>query len=104
MLSKPEFQRRFSAREGLARRLELSSELLDGRHNKQMKANFMSFSPLQVRQIIVIQPPVFLGTVRLIRGQGRLKVRLIRRQGRFSSELRFDQQYRKVLTAFLCVD
>jgi hypothetical protein len=47
MLSKPEFQRRFSAREGLARRLELSSELLDGRHNKRMKANFMSFSPLQ---------------------------------------------------------
>ena len=59
---------------------------------------------VQVRQIIVIRPPVFLGTVRLIRGQGRLKVRLIRGQGRFSSELRFDQKYRKALTAFLCVD
>ena len=42
------------------------------------------------RQIIVIRHPVFLATVRLIRGQGRLKVRLIRGQGRFSSELRFD--------------
>ena len=46
---------------------------------------------VQVRQIIVIRPPVLLGTVRLIRGQGRLKVRLIRGEGRFSSELRFDQ-------------
>ena len=52
-----------------------------------------------MRQIIVIRPPRFLGTVRLIRGQGRVKVRRIRGEGRFSSELRFDQKYREALTA-----
>ena len=59
---------------------------------------------LQVRQIIVIRSPVFLGTVRLIRGQGRVKVRRIQGEGRFSSELRFDQKYRKALIICLCVD
>ena len=47
MLSKPGFQRHFPARVGLAGRLKLSSERLDGRHSKRMKANFMSFSSLQ---------------------------------------------------------
>ena len=47
-----------------------------------------------MRQIYLV-----VGTDRLIRGQGQVKVRRIRGQGRFSSELRFDQKYREALTA-----
>ena len=54
---------------------------------------------LQVRQINNIRPPRFIGIVRRIRGQGRVKVRRIRGEGRFNSELRFDQKYREALTA-----